>query len=402
MNQIKLKKIGSEINRAISDILANEARDSILKTITVTGVNVSNDLSYAKVYFTSLSDIDSKGLEKELAEAAGYIRKNLSERINIRHTPMLTFIYDESIKYGKKIENIIKEIHSDSEWIFRWIQMIINVNKPAGMTSRDVVNICNRIFETKKVGHTGTLDPIATGVLLICTDKDTKLVDMLTAKDKEYIATIKLGTKTDTGDITGTIIEEKDFNLTEEQIIIAMNSFVGTYDQEVPIYSSVKINGKKLYQYARNNEHVELPRREVTIKEIELLEFNQNEITFKTLVSKGTYIRSLINDICSKLNTVGTMTGLIRTKQGSYSIEASNTIEDLESGTYNIISRESILNEYPKLEVSDELLKQITNGALIPKTFNSKYIVYTNNQEIIAIYMEYPKDSTLAKPYIMF
>ena len=198
---------------------------------------------------------------------------------------------------------------------------ILLVNKPIDFTSRDVVNKLTKILKTKKVGHTGTLDPIATGVLVVCVGNTTKLCELLTAEHKEYIATIKLGIKTDTLDTTGTIIEEKDYNVTEEQIIKVLNSFLGDSIQTTPIYSAVKVNGKKLYEYAREGIEVELPKRNINISNIELLSYKDDEIKFKTTVSKGTYIRALIDDICNKLNTVGTMSSLIRTKQGKFTLE---------------------------------------------------------------------------------
>ena len=177
---------------------------------------------------------------------------------------------------------------------------VLIVNKEKGVTSRDVVNKICKILNTKKVGHTGTLDPIATGVLVVCVGKATKLVEILTSEDKEYIATVKLGVLTDTLDTDGKVLEEKDVFIKKEDLVRTLNSFVGFYDQEVPIYSAVKINGKKLYEYARSNIKVDLPKRRVEIKKIELLEFNKDHYKFKVLVSKGTYIRSLIKDINDK------------------------------------------------------------------------------------------------------
>ena len=192
---------------------------------------------------------------------------------------------------------------------------VIIVNKDSNMTSRDVINRLNKIFHTKKIGHTGTLDPIAQGVLVVCINQATKLCELLTATYKEYIAEIKLGILTDTLDITGKIIKEEETKkYTEEQIQNVLNSFLHKSMQEVPLYSAVKIKGKKLYEYARNNIDVKLPKRQIEIKKIELLSYKKDLIKFKVLVSKGTYIRSLIKDICSKLNTIGSMNSLILIK----------------------------------------------------------------------------------------
>ena len=279
---------------------------------------------------------------------------------------------------------------------------ILVVNKEPNMTSRDVVNILTKFFNTKKIGHTGTLDPIAEGVLVICLGKYTKLCDLLTSKYKEYIATIKLGIKTDTSDITGTVIEEKDFNITKEQIIEVLNSFKGESLQQVPIYSAVKVKGKKLYEYAREGKEVELPTRNINITSIELISFNNDEIVFKTTVSKGTYIRSLIEDICTKLNTVGTMSKLVRTKQGEFSIEKSYTLEDIKNNNYKLLSLEEVLKDMESINIDESLLKPVNNGAVINKIFKGDMACLKYDNKILAIYKTYDKDNKKAKPYIMF
>ncbi len=279
---------------------------------------------------------------------------------------------------------------------------ILIVNKPIDFTSRDVVNKVGRILHTKKVGHTGTLDPIATGVLVICIGNTTKLCEVITSEYKEYIATIKLGIKTDTLDTTGTIVEEKDFDITESQIKEVLSSFLGTSIQTTPIYSAVKVNGKKLYEYAREGIEVELPTREINITNIELLSFNNDEIKFKTIVSKGTYIRALIDDICKKLNTVGTMSSLIRTKQGNFTIEDSYTLEDIEEGNYKLITIEEALSNLESITITEDIYSKVKNGSIIEKTFKNDIacLVYENN--IVAIYQTYHKDSKQAKPFKMF
>lgn len=279
---------------------------------------------------------------------------------------------------------------------------ILLVNKPIDFTSRDVVNKLTKILKTKKVGHTGTLDPIATGVLVVCVGNTTKLCELLTSEHKEYIATIKLGIKTDTLDTTGTIIEEKNYNVTEEQIIKVLNSFLGDSIQTTPIYSAVKVNGKKLYEYAREGIEVELPKRNINISNIELISYKDDEIKFKTTVSKGTYIRALIDDICTKLNTVGTMSSLIRTKQGQFTLEQTFTLEDIENGKYELISIEKALSEIETITINEELYNKVKNGSIIPKTFNNDYANLLYNNKIVAIYKTYDKDNTLAKPFKMF
>lgn len=279
---------------------------------------------------------------------------------------------------------------------------ILVVNKPNNYTSRDVVNKIGGILKTKKVGHTGTLDPIATGVLVVCIGNTTKLCELLTSEYKEYIATIKLGIKTDTLDTTGTIIEKKDYNVSENQIKEVLNTFLGTSIQTTPIYSAVKVNGKKLYEYAREGIQVELPKREINITNIELLSYKDDEIIFKTTVSKGTYIRALIDDICTKLNTVGTMSNLQRTKQGNFSIEDSYTIEDIQSGNYKLLSIEESLTSLEQITINEELYNQVKNGSIIDKTFKNDIACLNYKGNIVAIYQTYHKDSSKAKPFKMF
>lgn len=278
------------------------------------------------------------------------------------------------------------------------MQGAIIVNKAPDMTSRDVINILNKKFNTKSIGHTGTLDPIAEGVLVCLIGKYTKLTDILINHDKEYIASFKLGILTDTLDITGKILKEEKINLTKEEIQKTILSFKGTYNQEVPIYSAVKINGKKLYEYARNNEEITLPKREVNIYDIELLNIDKDIITIKTKVSKGTYIRSLIRDIGLKLNTNATMTKLIRTKLGKFTIEESYTLEDIQNDNYKLLSLEDLIN-LDTININEEMLFKIKNGQIIDYQ-TDKYILYKYNNQDIALYKPYQNNKI--KPFIMF
>lgn len=264
--------------------------------------------------------------------------------------------------------------------------MILSVYKESNMTSRDVCNIISKHFKTKKVGHTGTLDPLACGLLIVCTNKDTKLVDILTAKKKEYIATIKLGIKTDTLDITGNIIEKKDYNFTKEELINVLNSFLGKSKQEVPLYSAVKINGRKLYEYARNNINIELPVRDIEICNIALLEYKKDLITFKVEVSKGTYIRSLINDICTKLNTVGVMSYLLRTKQGDFLVDNSNKLDDILNDNYKVITYEEVFKNYPTINLNEEEYYKVINGVKMNFNIKDDIIALKYSNKYIALY----------------
>ncbi len=280
---------------------------------------------------------------------------------------------------------------------------ILIVDKPKHVTSRDVVDDVVKIFNTKKVGHTGTLDPLATGVLVICVGKATKLVEELTSTDKEYIASVTLGIKTDTLDSMGIELFSEDVAKTKQEIMEVLNSFKGTYEQEVPIYSAVKKNGKKLYEYAREGINVELPKRIVEIKEIELLEDieyknNKTMFKFRCVVSKGTYIRSLINDIATKLDTIGIMTNLRRIRQGNYKIEQSIKLENInENSLRSIID----ILPYKKIEITDDIRKKVVNGAMVDNIYNEEKILFIENNEAVALY-KITDDKSKLKSYIMF
>lgn len=278
---------------------------------------------------------------------------------------------------------------------------ILLINKEKGYTSRDIVNIVGKYYHTKKVGHTGTLDPLATGILIICVGEATKLVELFTNHDKEYIADITFGIESDTLDITGNILSKKECIISKEKIEEALKHFEKTYNQEVPIYSAVKINGKKLYEYARNGEEVTLPTREVTIYKNELLKYetidNNTHIKIKCSVSKGTYIRSLIRDIATYLNTSAIMTDLKRIKVDNYKIEDSILVNELENA--NMITIEEALNKYPKIEVDGSLEFKIKNGCKIKNEWNYDIVLFKSKNEIIGLYK---KDEEMLKPYKMF
>ena len=285
---------------------------------------------------------------------------------------------------------------------------IILVNKPYGYTSRDVVNILCKKFKTKRIGHTGTLDPIATGVLILCIGSATKLVEALTSDDKEYIATVELGTLTDTLDNTGNVIKEEKTNLNVNQIKKALEKMQGVYEQEVPIYSAVKINGKKLYEYAREGINVDLPKRMVNIKSLELInniKYENNKTTFQIRchVSKGTYIRSLVNDIAHELGTVGTMTSLNRVKQGIFNISDSYTLEDIENDNYKLLSIKEALSNVKQVIVSGEELFKIKNGTRLENIYHSDKVLFLDefNNEI-ALYKTLDNDDKILKVYKMF
>lgn len=279
---------------------------------------------------------------------------------------------------------------------------ILIVNKPSGITSRDVVNIVGKTLNTKKVGHTGTLDPMATGVLVLCLGNALKVCELITANDKEYIAKVILGIETETLDTTSPIINTKKTNITKEEIEKVLNSFKGSYLQEVPKYSAVKINGKKLYEYAREGKEIELPKKMVTIYDIQLV----SDITYyndttsfyiKTTVSKGTYIRSLIRDIGYKLNTYGCMDSLERTRQGIFNIDNSNTLEEIKNNNYKLLSIEESLPNIPLVQVDNKTLFKIKNGVKLKKFFTGDMAIIKDKNKVVAIYKNDLNESKLFK-----
>ena len=271
---------------------------------------------------------------------------------------------------------------------------IIVINKEKGYTSRDIVNIAQKVYKTKKVGHTGTLDPIAEGVLIICMNKALKVAEFITSDIKEYIATLTLGFETDTLDITGKTIYTSSKKVNKEEVKKVLNDFIGKYNQEGPKYSAVKVNGKKLYEYARNNIDIKLPKKEVTIYNIELIsDITDNKFKIKCLVSKGTYIRSLIRDIGRKLETYATMDSLIRTKQGEIDISMTSSIKELKENKAKTYKIDEIL-KLPKIKITDEtILKKVKNGANIDVDIkDNKVFIVDKLDNIIAIYEKINKN----------
>ena len=268
---------------------------------------------------------------------------------------------------------------------------IFILNKPLEFTSQDAVSKLKKILNQKKAGHTGTLDPMATGVLPILVGETTKLSKYLVEHKKTYIAVLKFGICTNTGDSEGKIIEEKKVNienLTEDKVVFVLNEFLGKQIQTPPIYSAIKINGKKLYEYARNEIEVEIPKREIEIYNIKLIQLDKNEkeIKFEVECSKGTYIRTLCEDIAKKLDTIGYMKSLTRTKVNNFKLEDTITFEELEENKNskewlisNSYTMEEVFDYLPKLELNDRKKELFLNGVQL--TFKEKeglYNIYNN------------------------
>lgn len=264
---------------------------------------------------------------------------------------------------------------------------IIVINKEKDYTSHDVVAKLKKKLNISKLGHTGTLDPNATGVLPILIGKGTKFSKYLINHDKTYKAQIELGKKTDTADVEGNVIEEKpvDTEYIKQNLVQVLESFVGKQEQVPPMYSAIKKNGKKLYEYARKGEKIEVEPRKIEIYKIELVKYNEKNIEFIVSCSKGTYIRSLCEDIAEKLNTVGYMKNLERLQVGEFNIEKSVLIDDVNTENIEkyLYTLEDILKDTPNLNLNPKKLKLFLNGVqLTVKEAEGLYKIYVNNKFI--------------------
>lgn len=263
----------------------------------------------------------------------------------------------------------------------------LNIYKPVGMTSHDVVAVLRRVTKIKQIGHTGTLDPFAEGVLPVCIGKATRLIEYL-QDDKEYLATIQFGASTNTFDLDGEKTFTSDKKVKKEEIIEALKSFEGEISQLPPIFSAIKVKGKKLYEYARKGEEVEIQPRKVFIENIELNSFDEESQQAQVLIkcSKGTYIRSIANDLGEKLGCGGYLVKLIRTQAGNFRVENSIQLDgiDVENNLLNPLD----VMDLPKISVNDEDLARIKNGMPIlkkcDKIGNFVILVY-NDVEICAV-----------------
>lgn len=347
-----------------------------------------------KEKLTIISGYSNKGLNSY--ETTGKVLK-IKEKIDKEVLAKYGFIkIDKYIRYvGLVPAKIMYENKLKLEEYLNGSYAIL-VNKKRDMTSFDVVSKISKLFGIKKAGHTGTLDPLAEGLMVILLGKATRLSLDITSKYKEYIAGVYLGYETDTYDITGktTKVKEVPKNIDIEKALSAYNK---TYMQEVPIYSAVKVNGKKLYEYARQNLEVSLPKKEVTIKDIRLLTEEKNMFTFKATVSKGCYIRSLIRDISISLNTLGSMTSLKRTKIDNLKLKDAYTIDEIEKAKFKLLEIDTLFS-YPKIKINKELLSKIKNGSKLENIYNieDKVIFVDNKSNVKAIYYN---DNNILKVY---
>lgn len=268
---------------------------------------------------------------------------------------------------------------------------IIVVNKEKGYTSHDIVAIIRKELQIKKVGHTGTLDPNATGVLPILLGEGTKLSQYLTDHDKEYEAILELGTQTDTGDAEGKVINQ-DLNIKEfdkKKILQVLQSCIGEMEQLPPMYSAIKVKGKKLYEYAREGKKVEIPVRKIKIYNIQLLEYSKNLIKFHVSCSKGTYIRTLCEEIANRLGTIGYMKELKRTKVGKFTLQDSIKIGEIgiKNSQMHIISLQEFFKNKDNIYLTQRQLKPFYNGVKITiNNMQHKFTQSSQNDNIVNVY----------------
>ena len=288
------------------------------------------------------------------------------------------------------------------------INGIINVYKEEGYTSFDVVAKLRGITKIRKIGHTGTLDPDATGVLPVCIGSATKLCDMLTDKTKEYVADMKLGIVTDTQDISGNVIETNEVNITIKEFRQAILSFKGFSKQIPPMYSALKVGGRKLCDMARAGIEVERKPRDINISDIEILKIDESSAKIRVNCSKGTYIRTLCNDIGAKLGCGAVMTSLVRTRSGSFDIDKAYKLTEIEELAKNgelekiIINVDQVFDSYEAVTVSGENEKRVINGNQIRLERNDEFLrIYLSDKRFAAVYA-FDKDKGLFAPYKMF
>lgn len=282
---------------------------------------------------------------------------------------------------------------------------LVVIDKDKGYTSRDVVNIVSGVLGTKKVGHTGTLDPLATGVMVVGVGKGLKVSELITGYDKVYEARVIIGYETETLDMEGNIVKWGRFDYTKGDIERVIREFPREYEQVVPIYSAVKVNGKRLYKSARRGDVVDLPKRMVSIYEMDLISDvevfeNHTEFDIRCKVSKGTYIRSLVRDIGNKLGSYGTLMDLRRTRQGNFGLDGAYSIDDIKSGNFELKKIGEVL-DIPKVWVSEDMLFKIRNGCKVKKFFEGDMALVMDGDSEVAIYRVSEEDEKIAKVYKM-
>ncbi len=268
---------------------------------------------------------------------------------------------------------------------------ILLIDKPTDITSFGVVAKVRRKLQIKKIGHTGTLDPNATGLLILLIDKATKLLPYVDYHDKTYEFTMKLGLKTATGDIWGDVIANRNItDIDQDEIDKLATSFIGVYDQIPPMVSAIKVNGKKLYEYAREDKIIDRKTRSVNILSLSLIKITKDEWQGRVTCSKGTYIRTLCEDIAEKCNNIATMSSLRRTSIANINVEQAYTLDDIESGNFELLDPKTILDEYKFINY--DKLEDVYNGRDIYLDIKEDNVFIESNDELLALYQRQDDD----------
>lgn len=267
----------------------------------------------------------------------------------------------------------------------RVLNGIFVINKHQGVTSRTIDNLIMKKFKTRKVGHLGTLDPLATGLLIVALNEATKTLSFYEDETKTYEATFELGRLTSTLDLEGEVtFSEQVKPFPDEKVFAAVNSFQGKINQTPPLASALKVDGKRLYEYARENKQVKIKEREVEILAITLLDYSFPKFTIRAKVSKGTYIRTLGLDIAKKLGTVATTTNLVRTEVGKFSLSDAVTVSEVT--TSDLKSVDSLLENYPKITIEEQQLPLIMNGRALKHDYSGDFVTIYYGSKLLAIY----------------
>lgn len=374
------QRVAQEMQKEIAIILQREIKDPRLGMMTtVSGVEMSRDLAYAKVYVTFLNDKDEAAVKagiKALQEASGFIRSLLGKAMRLRIVPELTFFYDNSLVEGMRMSNLVTSVvkHDDERRVNpddskeelmsrprrrgRDVHGVLLLDKPQGASSNDVLQKVKRIYNANRAGHTGALDPLATGMLPICLGEATKFSQYLLDSDKRYRVIAKLGQRTDTSDADGQVVEERPLTFSDEQLAAALDSFRGETQQVPSMYSALKYQGKKLYEYARQGIEVPREARPITVYELLFIRREGDELELEIHCSKGTYIRTIIDDLGEKLGCGAHVIFLRRLAVSKYPVERMVTLEQLQA-----LVDEAAAQDIPAAQLLDPLLMPMDSPA---------------------------------------
>ncbi|KAG1716439.1 hypothetical protein ID866_714 [Astraeus odoratus] len=329
------QRVAQEMQKEIALILQREIKDPRIGMMTtVSGVEMSRDLAYAKVFVTFLNDQDEAAVKngiKALQEASGFIRSLLGKAMRLRIVPELTFFYDNSLVEGMRMSNLQGGLMSRPRRRGRDVHGVLLLDKPQGASSNDVLQKVKRIYNANRAGHTGALDPLATGMLPICLGEATKFSQYLLDSDKRYRVIAKLGQRTDTSDADGQVVEERPVTFSAEQLDAVLESFRGDTMQVPSMYSALKYQGKKLYEYARQGIDVPREARPITVYELLFIRHEGDELELEVHCSKGTYIRTIIDDLGEKLGCGAHVIYLRRLAVSKYPVERMVTLEQLRA-----------------------------------------------------------------------